>query len=67
MEEIRHLFGAVLQEALAGKLDGEALESPLGMLALLIVLDQFTRERLPLHAQRSAGDAKARQLALEGH
>lgn len=64
-EEIRHLFGAVLQEALAGKLDGEALESPLGMLALLIVLDQFTRNAYRCTPKSFAGDAKARQLALK--
>lgn len=64
-EEIRHLFGALLQEALAGKLDGEAMESPLGLLAVLIVLDQFTRNAYRGTPKSFAGDAKARQLALK--
>lgn len=62
-EEIRNLFGAVLQEALAGKLDGEAMESPLGMLAVLIVLDQFTRNAYRGTPKSFAGDAKALKLA----
>ncbi|MBP7645950.1 MAG: DUF924 family protein [Comamonas sp.] len=65
-EEIRHLFGAVLQEALAGKLDGEAMESPLGLLSVLIVLDQFTRNAYRGTPKSFAGDAKALQLALKG-
>ena len=65
-EEIRHLFGALLQEALAGKLDGEAMEQPLGWLAVLIVLDQFTRNAYRGTPKSFAGDAKARALALKG-
>lgn len=65
-EEIRHLFGALLQEALAGKLDAEAMESPLGLLAVLIVLDQFTRNAYRGTPKSFAGDAKALQLALQG-
>lgn len=65
-EEIRHLFGALLQEALAGKLDGEAMEQPLGLLAVLIVLDQFTRNAYRCTPKSFAGDAKAVQLALKG-
>lgn len=65
-EEIRHLFGAVLQEALAGKLDGEAMESPLGLLSVLIVLDQFTRNAYRGTPKSFAGDAKALQLTLKG-
>ena len=65
-EEIRHLFGAVLQEALAGKLDGEAMESPLGLLSVLIVLDQFTRNLFRGTARSFAGDPQALQLALDG-
>ena len=64
-EEIRHRFGALLQEALAGKLDGEAMEQPLGLLAVLIVLDQFTRNAYRGTPKSFAGDAKARQLALK--
>ena len=64
-EEIRQRFGAVLQEALAGKLDAEAMEQPLGLLAVLIVLDQFTRNAYRGTPKSFAGDAKARQLALK--
>jgi len=65
-EEIRKRFGGLLQEALAGKLDGEAAEQPLGWLAVLIVLDQFTRNAYRGTAKSFAGDAKARALALQG-
>ena len=64
-EEIRRLFGAVLQEALAGRLDAEALEQPLGMLAVLIVLDQFTRNAYRGTPKSFAGDARALQLARQ--
>lgn len=65
-EEIRTLFGGLLQEALAGKLDGEAMEQPLGLLAVLIVLDQFTRNAYRNTPKSFAGDARARTLALKG-
>lgn len=65
-EEIRHLFGALLQEALAGKLDSEAMESPLGLLAVLIVLDQFTRNAYRGTPKSFSGDARALKLALQG-
>ena len=64
-EEIRKLFGGLLQEALAGKLDGEAMEQPLGMLAVLIVLDQFTRNAYRGTPKSFAGDGKARELAMK--
>ncbi len=64
-EEIRKLFGGLLQEALMGKLDGEALEQPLGMLAVLIVLDQFTRNAYRGTAKSFAGDERALALALK--
>lgn len=65
-EEIRKLFGGLLQEVLAGKLDAEAVEQPLGWLAVLIVLDQFTRNAYRATPKSFAGDAKARALALQG-
>lgn len=64
-EEIRKLFGGLLQEALVGRLDGEALEQPLGMLAVLIVLDQFTRNAYRGTAKSFAGDERALALALK--
>lgn len=48
-----------------GKLDGEALEQPLGMLAVLIVLDQFTRNAYRGTAKSFAGDERALALALK--
>ena len=64
-EEIRHLFGGVMQEVLAGKLDAEA-HAPLGRLALIIVLDQFMRNAHRGTPKSFAGDDKALQLALDG-
>ena len=64
-EEIRNRFGAVMQEALAGRLDGEA-GTPLGRLSLIIVLDQFMRNSHRGDAKSFAGDPKALQLALDG-
>ena len=56
-EEIRKRFGAVLLEALAGKLHAQAL---------LIVLDQFTRNAYRGTAKAFAGDAQALALAQQG-
>lgn len=64
-EEIRNRFGAVMQEALAGRLDGEA-GTPLGRLSLIIVLDQFMRNAHRGDAKSFAGDPKALKLALDG-
>lgn len=64
-EEIRHRFGAVMQEALAGRLDHE-VATPLGRLAVLIVLDQFMRNAHRGTPKSFAGDAQALQLALDG-
>lgn len=65
-EEIRRLFGDLLHEALAGQLDEQAVAQPLAWLAVLIVLDQFTRNAYRGTPQSFAGDAKARDLALRG-
>lgn len=64
-EEIRKRFGAVLLEALAGKLHAQA-QHPLGWLALLIVLDQFTRNAYRGTAKAFAGDVQALALAQQG-
>ena len=40
--EIRARFGTTVASALAGRLDGWAAQPP-GTLALIVVLDQFTR------------------------
>ncbi len=62
-EEIRKRFGALLLEALAGRLQAQ---HPLGWLAQLIVLDQFTRNAYRGTAKAFAGDAQALALAQQG-
>ena len=64
-EEIRHRFGAVMQEALAGRLQHE-VTTPLGRLAVIIVLDQFLRNAHRGTPKSFAGDPLALQLALDG-
>jgi uncharacterized protein (DUF924 family) len=67
--EIRARFGALHEQALAGDLDGWA-ETPLGACALIVVLDQFSRNLYRGQAKAFAGDAKAlaaaRRLVAEG-
>lgn len=63
--QVRARFGATIEAALAGRLDGWAHE-PLGWLALTVVLDQFTRNVFRGTARSFAGDAQARALALQG-
>lgn len=63
--EIRTRFGPLVEEALAGQLDGWAA-TPRGRLALLVLLDQFTRNLFRGTPRSFAGDARALPLALEG-
>jgi uncharacterized protein (DUF924 family) len=59
---LRERFGALIDAALAGQLDAwEA--SPLGSLALIIVLDQFTRNCRRHSAGMYDGDAHALRIA----
>jgi len=60
--EIRSRFLPVVEAALAGRLAAWADEAH-GLLALLIVLDQFPRNLFRGDAQAFAGDAQALQLA----
>ncbi|MBI2380254.1 MAG: DUF924 domain-containing protein [Gammaproteobacteria bacterium] len=60
--EIALRFGASVEAALAGELDGWAAE-PEGLLALAILLDQFPRNLFRGQARAFAGDAAARALA----
>lgn len=62
---IRTRFAATLEEAAAGALDAWVL-TPHGWLALLIVLDQFSRNIHRGDARAFAQDTKAQALALEG-
>lgn len=63
-EQIRHRFGALVDEALSGGLaDWEANINT--RLALIIVLDQFTRNVYRGQARAFAGDPRAQQLVLQ--
>lgn len=61
--EMRQRFGATVQAALDGQLDGWARE-PWGRLALILLLDQFTRNIHRGTPQAFAGDPQALALAL---
>ena len=63
-EQIRNRFGALVDEALSGGLaDWEATVNT--RLALIIVLDQFTRNVYRGQARAFAGDPRAQQLVLQ--
>lgn len=64
-EALRHEFGALWERACAGALDGWA-ERAEGRLALVILLDQFTRNLCRGEPESWAQDDKAQQLTLEG-
>jgi uncharacterized protein (DUF924 family)/predicted GNAT family acetyltransferase len=61
--EISTRFGALIEQALAGELK-KWNATPLGRLALIIVLDQFTRNSFRDSARAFAGDVQALQEAL---
>jgi uncharacterized protein (DUF924 family) len=61
-EQIRSRFGAVVHAAQLGELDGWQ-ESPEGTLALLLLLDQFSRNIYRGLAKAHLGDERARQIA----
>ena len=63
--ELERRFGALLQEAKTGKLD-HWHASPRGSLALIIVLDQFSRNVFRDSAAAFDADPKALQLTLDG-
>jgi uncharacterized protein (DUF924 family) len=63
-DEIRARFGVAVEEARAGALDAWA-QSREGRIALVILLDQFSRNLYRGSAAAFATDAKARALALE--
>ena len=63
--EIDERFGALHRQACAGELDGWA-ETARGRLALIVLLDQFSRNLHRGDAKTYAHDAKATALALEG-
>ena len=63
--EIARRFGALVEDALAGRLDGWITRpiDPRPALALLILLDQFTRNIFRGTPRAFAGDARALQIA----
>ena len=75
-ERIRARFAPAVAAALAGRLDGWAARPegrldgwaarPEGRLALLVLLDQFTRNIFRGQPQSFAGDARALAIALQG-
>lgn len=62
--EIRSRFGAWVEAAHAGRLDGWA-ETAHGRLALVVLLDQFSRNAWRGQPEGFAGDAQALVLALQ--
>ena len=62
---IAQRFGPLIEDALAGRLDDWVTKpiEPLPALALVIVLDQFTRNAFRGTARAFAGDARALQVA----
>src|SRR5918992_5658581 len=63
--EISERFGEVLEQARRGELDHWA-DTPRGRLALIVVLDQFSRNVYRGSALSYAQDEKALELAVEG-
>lgn len=64
-QEIRVRFGSLVDEAVAGGLtDWES--SSRGRLALILLLDQFTRNLFRHTGRAFSGDERAQQLALDG-
>lgn len=61
---IRERFGAAVEAALAGRLNGWAAQ-PQGALALIVLLDQFTRNIFRGTPAAFAGDTQALALAWE--
>lgn len=60
--EVKERFGDVVEDAIAGRLDAW-LDQPDGLMALIIVLDQFTRNVLRDQPRMYDGDARAQRLA----
>ncbi len=63
-EAITRRFGALVGHALAGGLT-EWEQTPLGRLALVILLDQFTRNMFRGQGRAFSGDARAQALARD--
>lgn len=64
-EQLRQRFGTAVEAALAGSLGHWATQGPWGQLALVILLDQFTRNIHRNTSKSFAGDPQALTLALQ--
>ena len=64
-EDIRQRFGVLIGQARAGELDAWA-HTALGRLALVVVLDQFSRNAFRGQPASFAADAQALALAEQG-
>ena len=64
-QQVCERFTGHVEQALAGELDGWA-ETPRGRLALIILIDQFTRNVFRGDARAFSGDARAQALVLDG-
>ena len=64
-EQIRREFGALIEQAATGQLDDWS-NTARGRLALIILLDQFSRNAYRGTAQAFTHDRKALKLAIEG-
>ena len=64
-QKLEHRFGDLLSQAKKGLLD-DWCDSPQGRLALIIVLDQFSRNLYRDNSRAFAADAKALRLAVDG-
>lgn len=62
-ETIRERFGGLVEEALGGALEAWG-DSDVGAVALILVLDQFTRNLFRGEGRSYAGDEKALALSL---
>jgi uncharacterized protein (DUF924 family) len=63
--EIAEKFGATIESALAGELD-HIIATPHGRLALILLLDQFTRNAFRNTPRAFSGDSSALVLCREG-
>lgn len=63
--QVRERFGADVERAVEGELDGWAATAR-GRLALVILLDQLTRNAFRDTPRMYAGDERAQRLAIEG-
>lgn len=60
--EIKRLFGSLIEQALAGTLQ-EWTRTPMSTMALLLLLDQFTRNVFRGQAKAFSGDVRALSIA----